>query len=240
MKKAAFSTASPNIMLLTLPQVLTPEELTRIHAHIATAEWEPGRETAGAQAAQHKNNEQLTHESDAMRAIRAIVLDALDRNATFFSATLPKRVFPPRVNRYQGESNHFGAHVDNAIRFAPHTGLRVRTDISCTLFLADPSSYDGGELVIHEPGGVRAVKLAAGDAVIYPGTTVHEVLPVTRGARLACFMWIESMVRDATQRQMLFELDRTLIAMRNAQGDNEHTVALTGTYHNLLRMWADV
>jgi len=227
-------------MVLTIQKVLTAEELAQIRVLIAGASWEAGRETAGAQAAALKCNEQLSHESEAMRAIRQIVLAALDRHATFFSATLPKRVFPPRVNRYQGGSNFFGAHVDNAIRFAPHTGLRVRTDISCTLFLADPSTYDGGELLIHDPQGARAIKLDAGDAIVYPGTTVHEVTPVTRGARLACFFWIESMVRDSTQRQMLYELDQTIIKLRNEQGDNPHTVALTGTYHNLLRMWADV
>ncbi len=226
-------------MLLTLKSVLTDEDLSIIHEAIDRAEWESGRETAGAQAARHKNNEQLAHESDAMRVIRPIVLAALDRHATFFSATLPKRVFPPRVNRYQGSTNHFGPHVDNAIRFAPHTGLRVRTDISCTLFLTDPASYEGGELLIREPGGVRSAKLAAGDAVIYPGSTLHEVAPVTRGSRVACFMWIESMVRDPNQRQLLFELDQTIVALRNTGGDNAQTVALTGTYHNLLRMWAD-
>ena len=226
-------------MMLVIESVLTADELANIRKLIDSATWEPGRETAGAQAALLKNNEQLSHESESMRAIRQIVLAALDRHPVFFSATLPKRVFPPRVNRYQGDSNHFGAHVDNAIRFAPHTGLRVRTDISCTLFLADPGTYDGGELIVHEPGGPRAVKLAAGDAVIYPGTTVHEVAPVTRGARLACFMWIESMVRDNAQRQMLYELDRTIVALRSERGDNPHSVALTGTYHNLLRMWAD-
>jgi PKHD-type hydroxylase len=226
-------------MLLTIKRVLTDEELLQIHALIGPAAWEAGHETAGVQAAALKNNEQLAHESDAMRAIRQIVLQALDRHPTFFSATLPKRVFPPRVNRYQGGSNSFGAHVDNAIRFSPTNGQKIRTDISCTLFLADPSTYDGGELLIHDPEGARSVKPAAGDAVIYPGTTVHEVAPVTRGARLACFFWIESMVRDTAQRQLLFELDQTIIALRNTHGDNPHSVALTGTYHNLLRMWAD-
>lgn len=163
----------------------------------------------------------------------------LDRHPTFFSATLPKRVFPPRVNRYGGDANSFGAHVDNSIRFAPDTGLRIRTDISCTLFLAAPGEYDGGELVIQETGEPRSIKLAAGDAVIYPGTTLHQVAPVTRGFRLACFFWIESMVRRDEQRRLLFDLDNTIIGMRNATGDNAATIALTGTYHNLLRMWAE-
>ncbi len=227
-------------MLLTIEKVLSPQELAQIQSLIASATWEAGRETVGAQAAALKNNEQLSHDSEAMRAIRQIVLQALDRHPVFFSATLPKRVFPPRVNRYQGDSNFFGAHVDNAIRFSPTSGQKIRTDISCTLFLADPSTYDGGELQIGDRQGARQVRLAAGDAIIYPGTTLHEVLPVTRGARLACFFWIESMVRDTAPRQLLFELDQTIIALRNAHGDNPHTVALTGTYHNLLRMWADV
>lgn len=227
-------------MLLTLSHVLKSDELATIHAHLGNATWEPGRDTAGAQAAALKNNEQLAHDSPAMQAIRPIVLQALDRHSTFFSATLPKQVFPPRVNRYQGENNTFGAHVDNAIRFHPLSARRVRTDISCTLFLADPASYDGGELVIHEPGGPQRIKLAAGDAVIYPGSTVHEVAPVTRGARLACFFWIESMVRDVTERQMLYELDRTIVTYRNTHGDNAHSVSLTGHYHNLLRRWATV
>ncbi len=227
-------------MVLTIERVLTADELARVHSLIASATWEAGRETAGAQAAALKNNEQLSHDSEAMRDIRQIVLQALDRHTIFFSATLPKKVFPPRVNRYQGDSNFFGAHVDNAIRYAPNTGQKVRTDISCTLYLSDPDSYDGGELLIHDPQGARRVKPAAGDAIIYPGTTVHEVAPVTRGTRLGCFFWIESMVRDTAQRQLLFELDKTIIELRNAQGDNPQTVALTGTYHNLLRMWADV
>jgi PKHD-type hydroxylase len=227
-------------MILTLANVLSPAELAAIHAHLHEATWEPGRATAGAQAAALKNNEQLGHDDPAMQAIQQIVLQALDRHPAFFSATLPKRVFPPRVNRYQGAHNAFGAHVDNAIRFHPLSAQHLRTDISCTLFLADPESYDGGELVIHEPGGSRGVKLAAGDAVIYPGTTVHEVAPVTRGARLACFFWIESMVRDTTERQLLYELDRAIAAYRSAHGDDAHSVALTGHYHNLLRHWAQV
>ena len=227
-------------MVLTITSVLSGDELAQVEALIANASWEAGRETAGAQAAMLKNNEQLPHDGEAMRAIRQIVLLALDRHTSFFSATLPKRVFPPRVNRYQGGSNFFGAHVDNAIRYSPTTGQKIRTDISCTLFLADPATYDGGELLIHGPQGAARSKPAAGDAVIYPGTTVHEVTPVTRGTRLACFFWIESMVRDTAQRQLLFELDQTIAGLRNAHGDNPQSVALTGTYHNLLRMWADV
>jgi PKHD-type hydroxylase len=227
-------------MVLTIKRVLSDDELAEVHAIISSATWEAGREAAGAQAAALKNNEQLPHDSQAMRAIRQIVLLALDRHTSFFSATLPKRVFPPRVNRYQGECNFFGAHVDNAIRFSPTTRQKIRTDISCTLFLTDPTTYDGGELVVHGSQDRGLFKPAAGDAIIYPSTSVHEVVPVTRGTRLACFFWIESMVRDAAQRQLLFQLDQTIMALRNAHGDDPHSVALTGTYHNLLRMWAEV
>ncbi len=226
-------------MMLQIKKVLDEEALRHIHALLESADWHAGRESAGTQAAAIKNNDQLSHDSPVMRDVRAIVLKALDRHAQFFSATLPKRVFPPRVNRYRGEANAFGAHVDNAIRFAPDSGLRIRTDISCTLFLSPPESYDGGELVIHDRFANQSVKLPAGDAIIYPGTTVHEVTPVTRGARIACFFWIESMVRDTTQRSLLFDLDNTIMQLRNAHGDDAQSIALTGTYHNLLRMWAD-
>ena len=226
-------------MLLTINNVLTADELNHARMLIARAPWATGRESAGRQAARVKNNEQVPHECDEAREIRALVLRGLDRHPRFFSATLPKRVFPPRVNRYGGEMNSFGDHVDNSIRFAPDTGLRIRTDISCTLFLAAPDEYDGGELVIQDSGGPRSVKLAAGDAVIYPGTTLHQVTPVTRGYRLACFFWIESMVRDIEQRRLLFDLDSTIMNLRNEQGETAAAIALTGTYHNLLRMWAD-
>jgi PKHD-type hydroxylase len=222
-----------------IKNVLDSKSLSHIHALLADVDWNAGRESAGAQAAALKNNEQLSHDSQAMRDIRAIVLAAFDRHTQFFSATLPRRVFPPRINRYSGDTNSFGAHVDNAIRFAPDSGLRIRTDISCTLFLSPPESYDGGELIIRDSFADQSVKLPAGDAIIYPGTTVHEVRPVTRGARIACFFWIESMVRDTTQRSLLFDLDNTIMQLRNAHGDDAQSVALTGTYHNLLRLWAD-
>lgn len=226
-------------MLLTIKNVLTADELLHARTIISDAPWVAGRDSAGKQAADVKNNEQIPHDCDAARAIRSLVLRGLDQHPTFFSATLPKRVFPPRVNRYGGDTNSFGDHVDNSIRFAPDSGLRIRTDISCTLFFAEPDEYDGGELIIQDTGGPRSIKLAAGDAVIYPGTTLHQVAPVTRGFRLACFFWIESMVRSDEQRRLLFDLDHTIICMRNKHGDNPSTIALTGTYHNLLRMWAE-
>jgi len=226
-------------MLLRIENVLTADEVAQARALLVDGPWTAGRESAGKQAAEIKNNEQLPHECDAARTIRSLVLRGLDSSPTFFSATLPKRVFPPRVNRYGGDMNAFGDHIDNSIRFAPDTGLRVRTDISCTVFLASPEEYDGGELVIQDTAGPRSIKFAAGDAVVYPGTTLHQVQPVTRGYRLACFFWIESMVRDTEKRRLLFDLDATIMRMRNEGGDNTSTIALTGTYHNLLRMWAD-
>ncbi|WP_394788117.1 Fe2+-dependent dioxygenase [Rhodoferax sp.] len=226
-------------MLLHIPDVLTPDEVQHAQQLLVDAPWADGRSSAGSQARAVKNNEQLQHDCDAATQIRAMLLRGLDRNATFFSAALPKRVFTPRINRYQGGSNFYGDHVDNAIRFAPDTGLRVRTDISCTLFLTDPADYDGGELAIQDTAGTQRVKLPAGHLVLYAGTSVHQVEPVTRGARLACFFWIESMVRSAEQRRLLFDLDMALLRLRQQHGETAETTALTGTYHNLLRMWAD-
>ena len=226
-------------MLLNIPEVITQDEVRHARELLKTAPWTDGRASAGAQARQVKNNEQLPHDCDAAKQIRAMVLRGLDRHAIFFSAALPKRVFTPRINRYGGEANTYGNHVDNAIRFAPDTGLRVRTDISCTVFLADPDEYDGGELVVQDTFGEQRVKLRAGDMVLYPGTSVHKVEPVTRGYRLACFFWIESMVRSDEQRRLLYELDMNLLQLRKEHGEGPSTTALTGTYHNLLRMWAD-
>jgi PKHD-type hydroxylase len=226
-------------MLLHLPNILTPEEVQRAQALLSSAPWGDGRKGAGELARQVKNNEQLDHECDEARAIRTMVLAALDRSPLFFSAALPKRVFPPRLNRYGGDSNYYGNHIDGAVRYMPETGQRVRTDVSCTLFLSEPESYDGGELCIADTYGEQSVKLPAGHIVLYPGTSLHQVKPVTRGYRLACFFWMESMVRSDEQRRLLYELDMNLLAMRQKHGDSAETTALTGVYHNLLRMWAD-
>jgi len=226
-------------MLLHLPNVLTPEELSQAQALLAQAPWTDGRKGAGELARQVKNNEQLDHDCDAARAIRSIVLGALDRNTTFFSAALPKKVFPPRLNRYAGDSNFYGNHIDGAVRYVPGSGERLRTDVSCTLFLSDPADYDGGELCIADTYGEQAIKLPAGHMVLYPGTSLHQVRPVTRGERVACFFWSESLVRSDEQRRTLYELDMNLLALRQLHGDNAHTTALTGVYHNLLRQWAD-
>ncbi len=225
-------------MLLTLPQVLGASDLAQCQALLKTADWADGKPGAGEQAALVKNNEQLPHDCEASRVIGAMVLRALDKTPLFFSATLPKRVFPPRVNRYGGTSNYYGNHIDGAVRYMPDTGQRLRTDVSCTVFLNEPEDYDGGELRIADTFGEHSVKLPAGHLVLYPGTSLHQVKPVTRGHRLACFFWIESMVQSDEQRRLLYELDMNLMALRQQHGEADATTALTGVYHNLLRMWA--
>jgi PKHD-type hydroxylase len=226
-------------MLLQLPCILNPEEIAHAQALLSTAPWADGRTGAGEQAKQVKNNEQLDHDGEAARTIRTMVLRALDRSPTFFSAALPKKVFPPRLNRYGGDSNFYGNHIDGAVRYTPGTGERVRTDVSCTVFLSDPDSYDGGELCIADTYGEQSIKLPAGHMVLYPSTSLHQVKPVTRGHRLACFFWIESMVRSDEQRRLLYELDMNLLGLRSRHGETDETTGLTGVYHNLLRMWAD-
>ena len=226
-------------MLLHVPQVLTADETTEARRLLAGAPWGDGRASAGPQAREVKHNEQLPHDCEPARRIREMVTHGLDRSPLFFSAALPKKLFTPRVNRYAGGNNFYGNHVDNAVRIVAETGQRVRTDISCTVFLNDPADYDGGELVVQDTYGSQRVKFAAGDLVLYPGTSVHQVTPVTRGERLACFFWIESMVRGDEQRRLLFDLDMNLLRLRQAHGESPEATALTGTYHNLLRMWAD-
>jgi PKHD-type hydroxylase len=226
-------------MLLHIPDILNADELRRARELLADAPWTDGKQSAGGQAAQVKNNEQLPHDCEAARAIRAMILRGLDRSPQFFSAALPKRVFTPRLNRYGGATNSYGQHIDNAIRALPDSGQRLRTDISCTVFLAEPDEYEGGELCIGDTYGEQSVKLPAGHLVLYPGTSLHQVRPVTRGHRLACFFWIESMVRSDEQRRLLYELDMNLLRLRQQHGEGAETTALTGSYHNLLRMWAD-
>ncbi|HEU4458495.1 MAG TPA: Fe2+-dependent dioxygenase [Methylibium sp.] len=232
-------------MLLHIPEVLDAAQLARARSLLAEAPWSDGRVTAGTQSAQVKHNEQLPEGHPATQQLQQIVIDALAASLLFFTAALPKKVFPPMFNRYADAANQFGNHIDNAVRLVQHgamRGGRVRTDISCTLFLAEPDSYDGGELVIESPEpsvGSQRVKLPAGDLLLYPASTVHRVEPVTRGSRLASFFWIESMVRRDDQRRLLYELDMQILALREAHGDTETIVGLTGTYHNLLRMWAE-
>lgn len=226
-------------MLIEIPEVLSQQELAQVNELLTDAPWADGRITAGTQSAQVKKNWQLPEHCQQSQAARAILLDALNRNALFLSAALPKHIFPPLFNRYEGEHNTFGNHIDNAIRYCTMTGQRVRTDLSATIFLADQDSYDGGELVIEDTYGQHAVKLAAGDMVLYPGSSLHRVEPVTHVALVASFFWLESMIRETERRRLLFEMDMAILELRSTQGDTQANVNLTGCYHNLLRMWAD-
>ncbi|NMM76156.1 Fe2+-dependent dioxygenase [Rhodococcus sp. SRB_17] len=228
-------------MFLHLKNILTPEEVQTARALLgADAPWVDGRSSAGGQALTQKRNEQLAQDSAPSHELRALVLAALQRDALFFSAALPKKIFNPLFNRYSGESNFYGAHVDGAVLRSKAPEQWVRSDISCTLFLAGTEEYEGGELRIQEAHSERHVKLPAGDMVLYPSSTVHQVAPVTRGARIASFFWIESMVRSTEQRLLLWNMDMDLLKLRSRVGDSDPAVVgLTGTYHNLLRMWAD-
>ena len=226
-------------MLLRVPNVLNFDQVSACRGKLMQAAWSPGELTAGTQSTQVKHNLQLPEEAPAACEVRALILSQLQKNALFFSAALPRRIFPPLFNRYEGKENFFGNHIDNAIRTSTVSGAWVRTDLSVTLFLADPEDYDGGELVIEDTFGTQAVKLPAGDLILYPSSSVHRVLPVTRGSRLASFFWIESMVRSDEQRRLLFDMDIAINSLRQRHGDDETLVRLTGSYHNLLRMWAD-
>ncbi|MEA9555260.1 Fe2+-dependent dioxygenase [Xanthomonas nasturtii] len=228
-------------MLLPIPDVLTPVQLSELRARLDAADWADGRITAGHQSAQAKDNAQLPEDSAAAREASALVLEALSRSSTFFSAVLPRRIYTPLFNRYSGGQS-FGYHVDNAVRYDRSRGGAepIRTDVSCTLFLSDPDSYDGGELVIEDTFGTQSVKLPAGHLVIYPGTSLHKVMPVTRGTRVASFFWIQSMLRDDAQRRLLFELDVSIRRLTQDTPGHPSLIQLTGVYHNLLRQWADV
>ena len=227
-------------MLLPIPDVLTAEQVKHFRARLEAADWADGRITAGYQSAKAKDNAQLPEDSSIARELGAVVLDALSRNSTFFSAALPKRIYPPLFNRYAGGQS-FGFHVDNAVRYdRSHGGAEpVRTDLSATLFLNEPEEYDGGELVIEDTYGTQSIKLPAGHMVLYPGTSLHRVTPVTRGTRTASFFWIQSMVRDDGQRRLLFELDVSIRRLTQELSDHPTLVQLTGVYHNLLRRWSD-
>jgi PKHD-type hydroxylase len=226
-------------MLLQIAEVLDAKQLAEARVLLARAPWVDGRVTAGHQSAQVKDNLQIPEGCPEHRALADIVLGALERIPLFISAVLPLKVFPPLFNRYDPGMT-FGAHVDNAIRLVPGTAARIRTDVSCTLFLSDPESYDGGELIVEDTYGEQRVKLPAGDAVIYPAASLHRVAPITRGSRLASFFWVQSMVRDDGQRSLLFDLD---MAINRARGDlpagHPSPTELTAVYHNLLRRWAD-
>ena len=226
-------------MMVHIPQVLTPEQVARCRDVMQKAAWVDGRVTAGHQSAQVKHNLQLPETAPEARELGDMVMQALGRSELFVSAVLPRQVFPPLFNRYDAGMT-FGAHVDNAIRGYLDTSLRVRTDVSATLFISAPQDYDGGELVVEDTYGVHAVKLPAGHLILYPASSVHHVRPVTRGVRLASFFWIQSMVRDDGERTMLFDLDLAIQRLMDDVPEHHSVVELTSLYHNLLRHWADV
>ncbi|HMF95578.1 MAG TPA: Fe2+-dependent dioxygenase [Vicinamibacterales bacterium] len=226
-------------MLLTIPDLLTADEVAQARQALDQAEWVDGRVTAGTQSALAKDNEQLPEQHPVARQLGDMILSALGRNALFIAAALPSRVFPPLFNRYRG-GHSFGTHVDNAIRRVSGTSHRIRTDLSATLFFSAPDEYDGGELQVEDTYGVHSVKLPAGHLVLYPSTSLHHVQPVTRGVRVASFFWIQSMVRDDGQRTLLFDLDTAIQRLNGDTPDHPATVQLTGVYHNLVRRWAEV
>jgi len=225
-------------VLLPIPDVLTAAQVEEARRILAAAEWLDGRVTAGHQSARVKNNTQLPEGSEAARRVGEMILAALGQNPLFITAALPLRVFPPLFNRYQGGES-FGTHVDNAIRQVTGTAHRMRTDLSATLFLTGPSEYEGGELVVEDTYGAHNVKLPAGHMILYPASSLHHVRPVTRGARIASFFWIQSMVRDDSQRSILFDLDVAIQAINRDHAEHSSAVQLTGVYHNLLRRWAE-
>lgn len=225
-------------MMLHIPGVLSPEQVQAMRARLHESDWIDGRASVGSQGAQVKRNRQLSEGSPLAVELGQIVSAALMANPLFFSSVLPLRILPPYFNSYAG-GEHYGAHVDGAIR-ANRGAAPVRSDVSCTVFLSAPEEYDGGELTVVDTYGSHEVKLPAGDAIVYPSTSVHQVQPVTRGERLASFLWVQSMVRDDWKRAMLFELDSNIQALRGQHGDGPELVGLAGHYHNLLRMWAEV
>jgi PKHD-type hydroxylase len=226
-------------MLLQIPGVLTPEQAAHGRQMLEQAGWADGRATAGYQSARAKDNSQLPSEDPVGRELSDAVMTALQQNALFLTAALPAHVFPPLFNRYEGGQS-FGTHVDNAIRQVPGTPHRIRTDLSATLFFSPPEEYDGGELIVEDTYGVQSVKLPAGHMVLYPSTSLHHVRPVTRGARVCAFFWIQSMVRDDARRTLLFDLDMAIQRISQDVPDHPSAVQLTGVYHNLLRQWAEL
>jgi PKHD-type hydroxylase len=225
-------------MVLTIPGLLSAAQVADFRQALGSAEWIDGKATAGYLSSRAKNNEQIPEGHPLARRLGNVILEELDRNESFISAALPMRVLPPLFNRYT-DGRSYGGHIDGAVRPIPGTPFRVRTDLSATLFLADPAEYDGGELVIGEAGEEKKVKLPAGDLVLYSGGTVHRVMPVTRGVRLASFFWVQSMVRDETKRAILFDFDNALQQLGKSGADHDACVRLAGVYHNLLRQWAD-
>ena len=229
-------------MMIHIPQVLTKDQVARLRALIDAAEWIDGNATSGAQSALAKRNEQLPEDSPAAKAAGEAILDALSANPLFVTAALPQTVFPPLFNRYGGGQT-FGVHIDNSIRQSREGTVRIRSDLSATLFLTEPEDYDGGELLVEDTYGVHEVKLPAGDMILYPASSLHQVTPVTRGARTSSFFWIQSLIRDDAKRALLFQMDiaiQQLAGKVGAGAGAPELVSLTGTYHNLLRMWAEL
>ena len=226
-------------MLLHIPEILTGEQVTYCRQKMEAAEWVDGRVTAGHQSARAKDNMQLPEDHPVAQELGEMIIAALERSPLFMTAALPAKVFPPLFNRYQGGQS-FGNHVDNAIRQAPGTPFRLRTDLSATLFLAAPEEYEGGELVVEDTYGIHSVKLPAGHLILYPATSLHHVRPVTSGARVASFFWIQSMVRDDGERTLLFDLDMAIQRIGGEAPDHPSVIQLTSVYHNLLRRWAEV
>jgi PKHD-type hydroxylase len=225
-------------MLLSIPDVLTKDQITEARKALDKADWKDGRITAGHQSAKAKNNTQLEGTDPAARALGEMILRRLESNPLFLSSALPLHVFPPLFNRY-GEGHSFGTHVDNSIRQIPGTAQRVRTDLSATLFLSDAEEYEGGELVVETKFGVQSVKLEAGSMILYPASSLHRVNPITKGVRLASFFWIQSMIRDDALRTALFDMDLAIQQLNRDVPGHESVVQLTGVYHNLLRLNAD-
>jgi PKHD-type hydroxylase len=225
-------------MLLSIPALLSRDQVQDARQLLNEANWVDGRVTAGHQSSRAKDNMQLPEGSPVARQLGEMVLLALGQNLLFISAALPLHVFPPLFNRYAG-GRSFGTHVDNAIRQIPGTGRRIRTDLSATLFLSDPAEYDGGELNVEDTFGMHSVKLPAGDMILYPATSLHHVMPVTRGVRIASFFWIQSMIRDDGDRTLMFDLDSAIQRLNSVSPHEPAAVQLTGVYHNLLRRWAD-
>ena len=227
-------------MLICIPDILSKTDVAEFRAVMDATGWEDGRSTAGAQSAEVKKNEQLPPNGEISRRLGERVVRALTGNPLFVSAAIPRHIFPPLFNRY-GVGQHFGVHVDNAVRGDHLTGARIRTDLSVTLFLSEPDEYDGGELIVEDHYGSHEVKLPAGQLVLYPATSLHTVAPVTRGARVASFFWLQSMIRDAHARSMIFDLDTAIqgLVARLDRNDPE-VVKLSGLYHNLIRYWAEV
>ena len=225
-------------MILEIPNILPPDQLAAARALLESAHWIDGRATAGHQGARVKDNMQLAVDNPVARQVGEQIARTLMANPLFMSAALPLHILPPMFNRYTGGQN-FGTHVDGSIRTIPGTGHRMRTDLSCTFFFAAPEEYDGGELIIEDTYGSKSVKLAAGSAILYPGTSLHRVTPVTRGTRLCSFFWIQSMIRSDANRSLLFEMDVAIQRLGAENATHPSVISLTGVYHNLLRQWAE-